>query len=411
MPRALFILFLSISLPCLSQIQVLTSNVKTNALVYSSTTDRIYATVPSSNGISGNSIGTINPYTSTLQQTVPIGTDPTVLAISDDEQYLYNGFAASPVVRRYIIGSSMAGLQIQLGNDATNGDYIANDIEVLPGQNNSVVVSRKFLSASPSFAGLAVFDDNTQRTTTSSNSNIANVIEFTNTNSVLGFNNETSEYGLRDFTIDANGISQVALYPDVLSGDGLDFIINGDFLYASDGTIVDVSSTPSVLGQFADANGPAAYDANFNLVVYASNDGSGNLTLKRYDADTYDFVDDIDITQASGDVKTITVCGEGCYSFNTTDKVVIVRNLLLGVTEFYDDSMIGIFPNPSKDYIAIKTEMDIVALDIYNMGGKLVKSSQNVNQRLNIQDLSEGLYVVVLKDSRNNSFAEKLIKN
>ena len=90
------ILILLIPIFSLAQFNVNIVNVITNDLVYDSNTDRIYVSIPSLNGSNGNSIGIINPDTNILENTVFIGSEPTVLAISNDGQYIYSGFSFIP---------------------------------------------------------------------------------------------------------------------------------------------------------------------------------------------------------------------------------------------------------------------------------------------------------------------------
>src|SRR3569832_975344 len=61
----------------------------TNDLVYSSSTGRIYASVPSRVGSSGNSLQAIDPTTGLVSSSTFVGSEPNKLAISDDGHSLY----------------------------------------------------------------------------------------------------------------------------------------------------------------------------------------------------------------------------------------------------------------------------------------------------------------------------------
>ncbi len=95
MKRILSLLILGTSSLTFAQLQVNTLNLTTNDLVYDLVTNKIYASIPSANGSNGNSIGVINPNTYLLENTIFIGSEPTVLAISDNGQYIYSGFSGS----------------------------------------------------------------------------------------------------------------------------------------------------------------------------------------------------------------------------------------------------------------------------------------------------------------------------
>ena len=82
MKKNYLLVFIILPMFAFSQFDVNTVEVTTNDLVYDSNTDRIYVSIPSSNGANGNSIGVINPNNNTLENTVFIGSEPTALAIS-----------------------------------------------------------------------------------------------------------------------------------------------------------------------------------------------------------------------------------------------------------------------------------------------------------------------------------------
>src|SRR5262250_888774 len=69
----------------------------TNDLVYSASTGKLYASIPSAAGSSGNSIAAIDPMTGIISSSTFIGSEPNRLTLSDDGHSLYvslNGAAA-----------------------------------------------------------------------------------------------------------------------------------------------------------------------------------------------------------------------------------------------------------------------------------------------------------------------------
>ena len=71
----------------------------TNDLVYSSTTGKIYASLPSLAGSNGNSIAAIDPSTGLITSTTFIGSEPNKLALGDDGKTLYTNLdgASAPL--------------------------------------------------------------------------------------------------------------------------------------------------------------------------------------------------------------------------------------------------------------------------------------------------------------------------
>ena len=62
---------------------------RTNDLVYSSLTGKLYASVPGSAGSTGNSIASIDPATGVVSSSTFIGSEPNQLTLSDDGHSLY----------------------------------------------------------------------------------------------------------------------------------------------------------------------------------------------------------------------------------------------------------------------------------------------------------------------------------
>ena len=109
-----FLLFLAFGTSSIlnAQLQVHTVQVTANDLVYDSVTNKIYVSVPSANGSNGNSIGVINPNTFLLENTIFIGSEPTILAISDNGQYIFLVLAVLQQWRRFDVSTQTSWTSI-----------------------------------------------------------------------------------------------------------------------------------------------------------------------------------------------------------------------------------------------------------------------------------------------------------
>lgn len=405
-------LFLFIILPvfAFSQFDVNTIDITTNDLVYDSTTDRIYVSIPSSNGSNGNSIGVINPNTYLLENTVFIGSEPSVLAISEDGKFLYAGFNGASLVRRFEISSQTSGLQFSLGSDSSTGSFYAEDIEVMPGQAKTIAVSRKNNGFTPRHEGVAIYDDGVMRSTTTPDHTGSNKIEFTSQNSIIGYNNETSEFGIRRKSVNSTGINVEEVTQNVISGFGENFSYYNNRMYATDGTVVDTENELFVIGTFSNVNGPSIYDTNAGKVCYGSYDYSGNISFKRFNPHTFLLEDNLPIAVASGDVNSIITCGPGCYAFNSSNnKVVIIKDQNLSLTRT-DKNQLSIYPNPTTDYINIKSDQDITQVMVYDLNGRLVSEFNDKSQRLYLGGLSPGIYIIKMIDKNGRLSNRKIFK-
>lgn len=411
MKRILSLILLGSSLTAFAQLQVHTVNVTTNDLVYDANTNKIYASVPSANGSNGNSIGVINPTTYLLENTIFIGSEPTVLAISDNGQYIYSGFSGTSTVRRFDVTTQTAGIQFSLGSDSFTGSYYAEDIEVMPGEPTTIAISRKNNGFSPRHEGVAIYDNNIMRPTTTPDHTGSNRIEFTSSNSLLGYNNESTEYGIRRLSVNSGGVSNVSVTGNVLSNFNLDFIYKNNYMYATDGKVVDVTTAPFVSGQFTNVSGPVVYDTYYNRVCFASYDWSGNITFKRFNPNTYLLFDSLPISQAFGTVKSLITCGNGCYAFNTTDnKVIIINDSTLGLSDVDSNSKISVYPNPTSDYLYVNSDIQVKDVQILDLNGRLVNNNGFADGKIYMGNLTNGIYFVKITEANDRITTEKIVK-
>jgi hypothetical protein len=412
MKKSLSFLIFGTSSIAFAQLQVNTLNLTTNDLVYDSVTNKIYASIPSANGSNGNSIGVINPNTILLENTVFMGSEPTVLAISDNGEYIYAGFTGSSTIRRFNVATQTAGLQFSLGSDPFFGAFYAQDIEVMPGNPSTIAVSRKRPNVSPTHGGIAIYDDNVMRPTTTPDHTGSNVFEFIDSNSMVGYNFESTEYGLRRMSVNAGGITNVSVSANVLTGFYIDFVYKNNTIYATNGTVVDISSSPFVVGQFSNATGPVVYDSYYNRVCFASYDFSGNITFKRFNPNTFLLFDSLPISQAFGSVKNIITCGNGCYAFNTSDnKVIIIKDSTLNTDTIDLKNKVHLYPNPTKDYLFINSEIEIKELTIFDINGRMITNLSFENNRVYLGNLQKGIYLAKITDLNGNTATEKIIIN
>jgi hypothetical protein len=394
-----------------AQLQVNTVVLTANDLVYDSVTDKIYASIPSANGTNGNSIGVINPDTYLLENTIFIGSEPTVLAISDNGQYIYAGFTGTSTIRRFDVATQTAGLQFSLGSDPFFGAYYAQDIEVMPGNPTTIAVSRRRPTVTPTHGGVAIYDNNIMRPTTTPDHTGSNQLEFTDANSLVGYNTESTEYGLRKLSVNSSGVTNISVTSVPITGTSIDFIYKNNSIYATNGSVVDISSAPFVSGQFTNVSGPVVYDNYYNRVCFASYDWSGNIIFKRFNPNTFLLFDSLPITQATGNVKSLITCGNGCYAFNTTDgKVIIINDSTLDLPDFIEKNIVSLYPNPTTDYLYIQSDLEIKEIQISDLNGRMINNLDFAANKVNLSALQTGIYFAKISDVNGNITIEKIIK-
>lgn len=132
----------------------------TNVIVYNPKDGLLYASVPGFVGAGlGNSVVAINPANGLIAKTIPVGSEPNKLSISDDGTQLYVGLDGAAAVRQVDLTTG-AALQFSLGEYDLGQTYsypiTAANVAALPGKPNSVAVLQ-------SNADVIVFDSGVAR--------------------------------------------------------------------------------------------------------------------------------------------------------------------------------------------------------------------------------------------------------
>lgn len=111
-----------------------------NALVWDPFAQVIYASLPSTYGVNGNSIAVINPTTGAITAYHYAGSEPTKLALSAISNYLYVGLNGNGSVQRINLPGFTPDIDVSLGNPTNGGPYTASDIKVSPSNSHAYAV-------------------------------------------------------------------------------------------------------------------------------------------------------------------------------------------------------------------------------------------------------------------------------
>lgn len=411
----IFLLLVPLALPA-QLIRIV--NLKTNQLTYSGATGKVYATVPSTAGSNGNSIAVIEPTTASLDTTVFIGSEPNALDISDDGSTIWAGLDGAPNVIQFFTNTLTTGISLNLGSTPLSGLRFADDIAVLPGTTDEVAVSRRNQGFSPRHEGVALFVSGAEQPLSTQSHTGSNVIEAISPSLLYGYNNETTEFGLRTITAGSNGLTESQVYNNFVSGFDTDIAYSQGRLYATNGKVVDVSgSAPQVTGTFANVNGPVTADTNSNLVVYATGDFfATNVEVYRFSPTTFLPFDTIVVppTLASGAVRSIVPWGNsGGLALNTEDVVIIIDPNLVATDPTWLREPARLAPNPTQTDVRLtwgsRNQADQIR--IFAADGRLVQQIDRpvLPYILPAERLAQGIYHVVVSAEESTS-AVKMVR-
>lgn len=130
-----------------------------------------------------------------------------------------------------------------------------------------------------------------------------------------------------------------------------------------------------------------ANTASFNLSAGESGDMDVHVYPNGFDGAA---IIEVEVYETANPENTTT----GTYYFNQgTD----------GVAEKFSEA-IKVYPNPTQDWISIENaENNVISADLFNVTGKLMSSSTvNGNQRISIQELPAGNYILKMMDVDGN---------
>jgi hypothetical protein len=134
-------------------------------LVFDPAHQEIFLSVPNGNA-TGNTISVLDVGTAQIVGEQFAGSNPDVLGISDDNQFLYAGIHGSSSVQRFTLPLLATDINYSLGT-ASGGPFFALDLQVAPGAPHTTAVTLAVSSSTPSAqGGITIFDDGTARPTT-----------------------------------------------------------------------------------------------------------------------------------------------------------------------------------------------------------------------------------------------------
>jgi hypothetical protein len=317
-------------------------NLSGSDLVWSGSSNLLYVAVPDSDPVNGNSLAAVDPVSGTLQSAIPIASEPNVLALSGDDQYLYAGFKRNAVVQRYTLPALAADIQIPLGvanNDpyaaagASTSCAFAVDIRVAPAMPHTIAVAQGSGFDADGCGALAVFDDATPRPN-SAPGYINPFVADHDYSSISWGTDATSLYsqtfvGLssQDFyklSVSPSGVSLDTIYPNVLNlGYRLHFDSGTGYLYSDGGRVTNPADGTAV-GDFK-ASGLMVPDSKLGRAYFLGQTPAQNnyglnyssYTIQVYDLNRFTLIKSIVIPNVIGYPSQLARWGDSGLAFVT----------------------------------------------------------------------------------------------
>ncbi len=181
----------------------------TGGLVFDRSRGVYYASVPAASPSQGNSIATIDASTGEVRYSAAVGSNPAALAVSADGAALYVGLDGSGEVLRLALPSMQEVSRTRLPAPAFWGQFLTETLAVSPLDAGVVAVSMRRVGSSPRHGGVALIRDGVLQPQMTQDHTGSNLIAFAADGQWLfGYNNETTEFGLRRIEVLADGLAE-----------------------------------------------------------------------------------------------------------------------------------------------------------------------------------------------------------
>ncbi|MGE0562359.1 MAG: LamG-like jellyroll fold domain-containing protein [Flavobacteriales bacterium] len=93
----------------------------------------------------------------------------------------------------------------------------------------------------------------------------------------------------------------------------------------------------------------------------------------------------------------------------TPAEISDLYNGTVGIEQANTKNNMSIYPNPVKNMLHIATEEKVSKLSIYNISGSLIRSYDNIDNTIDVSNLTKGMYILVVQSEKGIS-QNKFIK-
>jgi hypothetical protein len=289
-----------------------------NDLIYSTATQKLYASVPSrAESLTGNSVTAIDPENGAIGDSIFAGSEPGKFALSDDSKTMYVILNGSNSVRKIDLVTRTPGLQFSAstGSDAA---VTPLDVAVKPGAPNTIAIVH---------SKIAIYDEGV-RSTQTTNSTEMKSLAFGSSDTLYGNSGGTTY----KYSVTAAGLSNVASLPGISDGD---IHFESGLIYTTTGMVVD-AETGLVKGTFTGLRYPTAMaiDKPNNRAFFLTDrsDYSGGYAVRAFELDTFRLVGSINLPLGlyfGNKAPSFARWGTNGLAFNATDQIFLLQTSLV----------------------------------------------------------------------------------
>lgn len=278
--------------------------------VYDSTRSKIYASLPGAAGKNGNSIAIIDVETLAIEEFIPVGSEPTKLALSDDKSTLFVGFKGETSYAKLSTETRSITSRYQLGSPDSFTGLFVEELLVLPNSNDSVILKLGNQVTIPSYEFVSVFTNGIEgqnRYGDSAFEPTVGLMSFIDNNTILSYNNASTGFEMVLLKADSLGPIEESIHLNLFDGFAKDFVVHGTMAYSSLGDVINTESM-TLVGSFGSefvigAQGKViAIDTENNAILVYSNLIVNGIdpAISAYDLNSFNFLGSFQLPALAG---------------------------------------------------------------------------------------------------------------
>ena len=299
-------------------------NQQSNDIVNDPVNGVIYLSVPGSAPTNGNNISVLNLATGQISTSQFAGSEPDVLAISDDSSFLYAGLDGASTVQRFTLPGLATDISYPLGRSSFAGPYFALDLQVAPSAPQTTAVTLAVMGESPAAqGGIVIYDNSTPRPTIAKGFGpgggggvLYDSLQWGSDDTALyAENNEDTGFDFYILSVTSGGVVLADDFSNDFDefGARIHFDSGTGFVYSDDGHVIN-PSTGGPVGQYsAGFNNVMVPDSTLNEAFFVDSSG----TIQRFRPEEFSLIGSITIPNVSTTPLRIIRFGNNGLAINT----------------------------------------------------------------------------------------------